>query len=67
MTSVLARIPREKGGPVTVESFDHAGRTFIRITERSRSVVLTEAEWRALLTPEQYAVMRDHATERTGS
>jgi len=27
----------------------------------------SEAEWRAMLTPEQYAVMREHATERPGS
>lgn len=30
-------------------------------------VVFTEAEWRARLTPEQYAVMRRHGTERAGS
>jgi peptide-methionine (R)-S-oxide reductase len=30
-------------------------------------VTHTEAEWRALLTPEQYAIMREHATERAGS
>ena len=30
-------------------------------------VTHTEAEWRALLTPEQYAIMRAHATERPGS
>ncbi len=30
-------------------------------------VTHTQAEWRALLTPEQYAIMRDHATERPGS
>ena len=30
-------------------------------------VTHSEAEWRALLTPEQYAIMRDHATERAGS
>jgi peptide-methionine (R)-S-oxide reductase len=28
---------------------------------------LTEAEWRQRLTPEQYAVMRAHGTERPGS
>jgi peptide-methionine (R)-S-oxide reductase len=30
-------------------------------------VTKTDEEWRRLLTPEQYAVLRDHATERPGS
>ncbi len=30
-------------------------------------VVFTETQWRARLTPEQYAVMRAHGTERPGS
>ena len=30
-------------------------------------VTRTEAEWRKLLSPEQYAVMRQHGTERPGS
>jgi peptide-methionine (R)-S-oxide reductase len=30
-------------------------------------VTRTDADWRKLLTPEQYAVMRGHGTERPGS
>ncbi len=30
-------------------------------------VTRTEAEWRKLLTPEQYHIMREHGTERPGS
>lgn len=33
----------------------------------SFEVTLTEAEWRARLTPEQFAVLRQEATERAGS
>jgi peptide-methionine (R)-S-oxide reductase len=31
------------------------------------AVTRTDAEWRRLLTPEQYDVMRQHGTERPGS
>jgi peptide-methionine (R)-S-oxide reductase len=34
---------------------------------RPFKVTRTEAEWRELLTPEQYEVMRGHGTERPGS
>jgi len=33
----------------------------------SYPVTLTDTEWRAKLTPEQYQVMRHHGTERPGS
>lgn len=33
----------------------------------SFEVTMTEAEWRARLTPEQFAVLRQEATERAGS
>ena len=33
----------------------------------SYPVAHTDAEWRKLLTPEQYHIMREHGTERAGS
>ena len=36
-------------------------------TEKQFEVVKTDEEWRKILTPEQYQVLRRHATERPGS
>jgi peptide-methionine (R)-S-oxide reductase len=38
-----------------------------QISETAFPVTHTEAEWRALLTDEQYAVLRGHGTERPGT
>ncbi|MFD2180698.1 peptide-methionine (R)-S-oxide reductase MsrB [Rhodoplanes azumiensis] len=38
-----------------------------RTTEKTYPVTRTEEEWRRLLTPEQYQVMRRHGTEAPGS
>jgi peptide-methionine (R)-S-oxide reductase len=35
--------------------------------EKQFEVVKTDEEWRRILTPEQYQVLRGHATERPGS
>jgi peptide-methionine (R)-S-oxide reductase len=35
--------------------------------QKQYPVTHTEAEWRKILTPEQYAIMREHGTEMPGS
>ena len=35
--------------------------------QKSFAVQKTDEEWRRVLTPEQYYVMREHGTERPGS
>ena len=65
--------PRNTGGaPVRGPAADPCGcaRKSSRgdfMSQGQFPVTHTEAEWRALLTPEQYAIMREHATERPGS
>jgi peptide-methionine (R)-S-oxide reductase len=36
-------------------------------TEKQFPITRTDAEWRAMLTPEEYSVLRQHATERPGT
>lgn len=43
-----------------------SGRAATSSSERFE-VVLSEAQWRKRLTPEQFAVLRQHSTERAGS
>jgi peptide-methionine (R)-S-oxide reductase len=38
-----------------------------RKMDKNYPVTHSDAEWRSILTPEQYAVMRGHGTERPGS
>ena len=47
------------------DSKDNGGET--PMTNKTFPVEKTEAEWRAQLTPEQFAVLRGHGTERPGS
>ena len=37
------------------------------MTDKAFPVTRTDAEWQAMLTPEQYYIMRQHGTERPGS
>ncbi|MFC3126283.1 peptide-methionine (R)-S-oxide reductase MsrB [Pseudoroseomonas globiformis] len=39
----------------------------MNVAEKTYPFTLSDAEWRQKLTPEQYEVMRRHATERPGS
>ena len=37
------------------------------MTDKAYAVTHSDAEWRRILTPEQYKVMRSHGTEAPGS
>lgn len=54
LVTICAEITNNKNKP----------RETLKWTPKTYPVTRTDAEWRALLTPEQYQVMRDHGTER---
>jgi peptide-methionine (R)-S-oxide reductase len=46
---------------------EEQSREIPRMDAKTFPVTRSDAEWRAMLTPEQYQVMRHHGTERPGS
>jgi peptide-methionine (R)-S-oxide reductase len=59
LASLFVRTPR--GG------YASSRRQGTAAMQKQYPVTHTDAEWRKLLTPEQYAIMRQHGTERPGS
>jgi peptide-methionine (R)-S-oxide reductase len=48
-------------------AIDLGGTNMSHTAETSFPVTHTDAEWREILTPEQYAILRGHGTERPGT
>ena len=55
------------GGAAAAVVAVFGGRGLRAASEGKFEVTKTEAEWRRLLTPAQYQVLRDHGTERAGT
>jgi peptide-methionine (R)-S-oxide reductase len=47
--------------------FDLLAEGFSKMTDKAYPVTHSDSEWRRILTPEQYEVMRSHGTEAPGS
>ncbi len=60
LAAVFVRRPR---GPI----WQAGSKRGLSMDTKEYPVTRTDAEWRKLLTPEQYAIMRQHGTERPGS
>ena len=55
------------GGAALVVGANAIGSPFPALAAGTFEVTRTDEEWRRLLTPEQYQVLRKHGTERAGS
>jgi peptide-methionine (R)-S-oxide reductase len=47
--------------------FNLSAEGFSKMTDKAYPVIHSDAEWRRILTPEQYEIMRSHGTEAPGS
>lgn len=58
---------RSAGSALLINLVDEASAFAAATSGENFEITLSEAEWRKRLTPEQYAVLRDQATERAGT
>jgi peptide-methionine (R)-S-oxide reductase len=63
----LAGLAAVAAGLRTVGSHANEETMTTGTTEKQFEITKTPAEWRKILTPEQYSVLRQHGTERAGT